>query len=416
MCYVDLCKAATYVPPVEESVLRHIAADIDDDLQEKVWDLLRHNNTTTSEQAAAAASSLGYTINQQTLVTDYLLARLRLDPKETLRNLVPSCLGENVPIIFKAALVKACLAITRDTNRLPWNPSISSMYSSLCTPLRKLFVQTLNAELGGGASKDINNGGPTVVKKTSMAGGYDGLSATTSSRMTSTTMTTTAARKDNYYSSGQQTELLQDMLKLFKADPLLALLGNDSDSVEDNAAIMTGMANLFQHPDHGIRQLASECLAKLHQSVNIQQWGPNKLRMMVNFWRISSQVVFVLAKQILDNKQGEEGLRSLLNLLMKLLSARNDFLSHHQVRGGLSRMEKERIANLNNDDRTRRRRGQMYVSAFRRQWPWKLQFWCHYAGLIRTCARTRSGVLDTCARRRDLRTRKRMCSSTTRLR
>lgn len=95
---------------------------------------------------------------------------------------------------------------------------------------------------------------------------------------------------------------------------------------------MTGMAFLFQHTDHGIRHLAAECLTKLHLSSNIRHWGP-QARMVINFWRISSQVVFILAKQILDNKQGEEGLKSLLNLLLKLLLARNEFLSNHQVSG-----------------------------------------------------------------------------------
>ena len=93
---------------------------------------------------------------------------------------------------------------------------------------------------------------------------------------------------------------------------------------------MTGMANLFQHYDQGLRQLASECLSKLHLANNIIHWGPEET-LMTNFWRISSKVVFVLAKQILDNKQGEEGLKSLLTLLMKLLAARNDFLGNNQA-------------------------------------------------------------------------------------
>ena len=105
---------------------------------------------------------------------------------------------------------------------------------------------------------------------------------------------------------------------------------------------MTGMANLFQHYDQGIRQLASECLAKLHLSANIARWG-HEANIMTNFWRISSKVVFVLAKQILDNKQGEDGLKSLLTLLMKLLVARNEFLDSNQERGSEGADVRERL-------------------------------------------------------------------------
>ncbi|KAG1087404.1 hypothetical protein G6F42_020621 [Rhizopus arrhizus] len=35
ICYVDLCKAATFIAPEEDSILRHIAADVEDVLKEK---------------------------------------------------------------------------------------------------------------------------------------------------------------------------------------------------------------------------------------------------------------------------------------------------------------------------------------------------------------------------------------------
>ncbi|KAI7858100.1 hypothetical protein BDC45DRAFT_434174 [Circinella umbellata] len=284
MCYVDLCKAATYVPPTDDCVLRHIAADIEDDLQEKIWDFSRN-----LAHDAAATVSLGYTIHQQALVTDYFLARLRLDPESTLQHLVPQILDENAPIIFKIALVKSCLEIARDDNKLPWNPSIASMYSSLCAPLRRVVIRTA----------------PSLAHS--------------------------------------RVELLQDLLRLFRTEPLLLLLGEDADDiVEDNAAIMTGMANLFQHYDQGIRQLASECLYKLHLPGNIARWG-HEADIMTNFWRISSKVVFVLAKQILDNKQGEDGLKALLTLLMKLLVARNEFLDSNQERASEGADVRERL-------------------------------------------------------------------------
>ncbi|KAI9005808.1 hypothetical protein CLU79DRAFT_712957 [Phycomyces nitens] len=298
VCYVDLCKAATYVPPTDESVLRHIVADIEDDLKDRVWDFSR------SAASEVASPNPDFYIDLKNLATEYLLARMRLNPKNALTDLIPPCLEENVPITFKFALVKACLAITQDEDRLPWNPTISSMYDPLCTILRRLFLQTIGIELGATLKLDLS----TIL-----------------SGQRKNTKKETAAMAQS------RIELLLDMLRLFKIDPLLALLASwFNDRVEQNTAFMTGVANLIQHPDQSVRHSAMECLAKLHTTSHISQWGPRNSN-VVNFWRISSQIVFALARQILDSKQSEESPKSLLELLMKLLIARNDFLRKYQV-------------------------------------------------------------------------------------
>ncbi|CAO3592087.1 unnamed protein product [Absidia cylindrospora] len=278
MCYVDLCKAATYIQPNDDSVLHHIAADIDGDLREKIWTNI---NETTS-------STLGYSIDQQALTTDYLLTRLRLDTKGTLATLVPSCLTDHAPIRFKLALVKACLAITEEDNHLPWNPSLEDMYDPLCSILRRLFIHAVGFELRQNS-----------VQQQQQSIHFD--------------------RKGN-------TELVQDILRLYKVNPLLALLNNDQ--VDENGPMMVCIANLFQHQDHTIGQCAIDCLSKLHNTSNITRWGPPPT-LMSNFWSISSQVIFSLARQMLDEKQNEEGVRSLLILLSKLLKSRSEFLRKH---------------------------------------------------------------------------------------
>lgn len=260
----------------------------------------------TTDSSASTATH-GYVINRLVLVTDYLLARLRLDPDNTMQQLVPQCLDDNSPLDYKLALVKACLDIAREENRLPWNPSLPSMYKSICSYLRKLSLQTMTMEF----VEDVGSASPWLTP--SMGSRKIGMD-----------------KRKNITTQGR-LELLEDLLRLFRADPLLALLGNDTDPAEDNGAIMTSMANLFQHSDQGIRQLAGECLAKLHLEENIIHWGSEQ-RIMIKFWRISSKVVFILAKQILDIKNDEDGLHSILDLLMRLFLTRNDFLRENQVR------------------------------------------------------------------------------------
>jgi neurofibromin 1 len=112
---------------------------------------------------------------------------LRLDTEDTLATLVPSCLNDHAPIRFKQALVKACLAIAEDDNALPWNPTLEKMYDPLCSTIRKLFTQAVGLELRQIAALHQHQ------------------------------QTATLNRKHN-------TELVQDILRLYKMDPLLALM------------------------------------------------------------------------------------------------------------------------------------------------------------------------------------------------
>lgn len=160
-------------------------------MREKVWDFSRTSAVDT------LSSSLGYTISHQALVTDYFLARLCLDPKKTLSTLVPTLLEDDVPTVFKQAFINACLTVALEEKTLPWNPTINSMYDSICAPLRRIFVQTVKVELSTSSSRsDISN-------------------------------TTSGSKKLN--SSGDKkplnvAALLQSMLKLFRLDPLCVLL------------------------------------------------------------------------------------------------------------------------------------------------------------------------------------------------
>ncbi|CAG8730319.1 10225_t:CDS:10, partial [Racocetra persica] len=78
-----------------------------------------------------------------------------------------------------------------------------------------------------------------------------------------------------------------------------------------------------------IRTTAAETLLELHNMELIEQWGP-KDRKMRNFWSISSQVMLVISRQILDFKERDEGTKYLLDLLLQLFNRRNEFLKAHK--------------------------------------------------------------------------------------
>lgn len=133
-------------------------------------------------------------------MTDYFLARLCLNPKKTLSTLVPTLLEDDVPVVFKQAFINACLSVILEEKTLPWNPTINSMYDSICAPLRRIFIQTVKQELSASSAlsrSDISSGATSGSKK--MNGGAD---------------------KKSQNVAG----LLQSILKLFRLDPLSALL------------------------------------------------------------------------------------------------------------------------------------------------------------------------------------------------
>lgn len=93
---------------------------------------------------------------------------------------------------------------------------------------------------------------------------------------------------------------------------------------------MVAITNCLRDHRPIVRDAAAECLIKLHAPDYIMAWGPSN-RFMECFWKISSQVVFTLAKQLLDTRERDEGLKKLLDLLGRLLLFRNEFLRLHQV-------------------------------------------------------------------------------------
>jgi neurofibromin 1 len=195
MCYVDLSKAATYISPKEEdSILRHIAADVENVLKEKIWNFSRSNSVDS------LTSSLGYTVSHQSLVTDYILSSIRLDSKKFFDMATTSLMAEETPIIFKHAFISTCVKIATDENPMPWCPTIKQLYPFMCQILRRIFVQIAKAEMSAPVARsDIS-------------------SATSGSRKTGN------GSGDKTLFRIQNSEgALRCILKLFRLDPLTAL-------------------------------------------------------------------------------------------------------------------------------------------------------------------------------------------------
>ncbi|KAI9491357.1 hypothetical protein BDB00DRAFT_874401 [Zychaea mexicana] len=306
ICYVDICKAATYVSKSDVSALRHIVPDIENELKEKLFDIQRPLIPDS------LMGNLGIIIDHRCLLADCLVAMFRLNPRGVIHSLFPTCLDDRAPTLFKMSLVKACLALAAEENRLPWNPPVSALYDSLCGPLRRLFLDFTSRDPAKSETSSQNttqsSGRKTIINPSSID---------------------KKKRDVRNLIVTERCELILDVLRLYQTDPKLAILGDNDDRYEQNASVMVAITNCLRDQRPIVRDAAAECLSKLHAPDYIVAWGSSS-RFIESFWKISSQVVFTLAKQLLDTRERDDGLKKLLDLLARILTLRNDFLRLHQ--------------------------------------------------------------------------------------
>jgi neurofibromin 1 len=345
--------------------LRHIVPDIESELKQKLFDLQQ------PLIADSLVSNLGIIIDHRCLLADCLVAMFRLNPRHVLRHLFPACLSDRAPTLFKISLVKACLAITSvDECNLPWNPTSAALYELMGGPLRKLLLEVTttrrdntatptsaksdisslaNSITSGGRKTNIISAATDKKKKDirynnnnsdSVSGGGGLLNNNGGSGASSSSSGGGGLANGGGGSNSDRLELILDLLRLYQNDPMLAIRGDSEDRYEQNAATMVAMATCLRENSTVVRDAAAECLFKLHSSEAIAEWG-NSDQFMEAFWKISSQIVFTVAKQLLDTRERNDGLKKLLDLLKKLLICRNDFLTLHQVKNWEKRKEKE---------------------------------------------------------------------------
>ncbi|KAG1471849.1 hypothetical protein G6F56_001890 [Rhizopus delemar] len=289
ICYVDICRAATYVSKDDMTAIRQIVPDIETELIDKLFDPYR---TISVDQRA---NSLGVNVDHQALMSNCIVALFRLDPERTVNKLIPSCFEFTAPAMFKTAVLKAAVAIVSEENKLPWIAPVSKLYEPLCSRIRALFLENVQRE-----NREKSDTGSQTLRKTGIR-----------------------PRRDTKAAVPERLESVLDVLHLYQTDPQFAILGDDAGRLEQNGALMVAIAKYTSDSNSTVKDAAVDCLIKLHDTEAIFLWGPSGL-FMESFWKISSQVLYTLAKQLLSEKN--RGLKSLLELLKRLLTLSNEFL------------------------------------------------------------------------------------------
>ncbi|KAI9310474.1 hypothetical protein BX666DRAFT_2126182 [Dichotomocladium elegans] len=325
ICYIDICKAATYVSDPEDSALRLLVPEVESELINKLFDI--HNPLI----ADSLMVNLGIVIDHHCLLADCLVALFRLNSEGTIPRLFPICLNERAPVLFKSSLIKACLILATDENQFPWNPSISVLYDYMCAPLRRLFIELsstrpeVNSHFSTASRKMAIN--PSIDKKKRMD---TRTTANYGNNFTATSAATSSTAEDT------QKYLLLEMLQLYQIDP------NNGDRFEQNLMMMVAITHTLRDPRPYVRDCAAECLIRLHSPDCVMAWGPSH-RYMEAFWRISSQVVYNIARQLLDTRESVTYIKKLLGILSKILAQRNDFLQLNEASWILGSDVRERL-------------------------------------------------------------------------
>eukprot|EP01113_Clastostelium_recurvatum_P009144 TRINITY_DN1436_c0_g1_i2.p1 TRINITY_DN1436_c0_g1~~TRINITY_DN1436_c0_g1_i2.p1 ORF type:complete len:2696 (+),score=879.69 TRINITY_DN1436_c0_g1_i2:238-8325(+) len=286
VCYVDICKAATFVSKSDMSALRYLVPSIELELRERLFD----------PKGDRAGSDVD-------LMTDCLVALFRISPRKALSTLFPDCIVAEAPLHFKMVLVKGLLRIVQEGDQLPWTPTISEVYATMCGPLRVLFLDFVQSARSYGALK-------TATDKKSKA---------------------------QFENVEKELEILTLLIKLFHHDPTLALSPLPSktaaQTIENTRSIMSGLSfcsSFFAIPE--LYQSAAQALLSFHTVTNIERWAypardqapqtPSTV-----FWEVEAAVNTGLASALIEQRDIKTSeIQHLVTLVEEILIRRNAFL------------------------------------------------------------------------------------------
>eukprot|EP01114_Cavostelium_apophysatum_P004552 TRINITY_DN1484_c0_g1_i2.p1 TRINITY_DN1484_c0_g1~~TRINITY_DN1484_c0_g1_i2.p1 ORF type:complete len:1402 (-),score=458.43 TRINITY_DN1484_c0_g1_i2:3446-7651(-) len=282
ICYVDICKAATFVSKSDMSALRYIAPAIESDLNERLFDPKNPYKNSEGEVDLE-------------LMTDWLAASYKLNSKKVASTLFVEFLKPESPAYFKLVLVKALQILEKEEASQPWNPSLAESYPTISSKLRGLFQEYV----GGLLQLD------TITDK----------------------------KKQTQIQADIPT--MQHMLELFKDAPDLPLFSSGtsaSHDIEVTKHLLVGICDCvsrFNLPE--LSDAAAETLLVLHQPKNIQKWSAKSV--IEGYWDVSSAVSTSLCNYLLKADSKPANTLKLITILEAIQKHRNDFLASQQAAG-----------------------------------------------------------------------------------
>jgi len=290
VCYVDICKASTYVNKGDMSALRFIVPAIETELKDRVF------NPSQLFKGADGNVDRG-------LMVDCLVALFRLSHRKVMASLFQDCLKPESPALFRMVLVECLLRIAREGSNLPWNPTISDVYKSHSGSLRDLYNMYAK-----NISRDYNTLSVASDKKS----------------------------QKQLEVLHFEVEILTKLTRLFHVNPSLPLFPGKQNglarNIDSTRSVLVGLAScVAQFELAELSERAQETLLELHQPENIERWCQDKQTPIQGFWEIALAVDIHLATVLIENKNlTVEQIQRLVTLLEEIHTQRNRFLDDYK--------------------------------------------------------------------------------------
>ena len=355
ICYVDICKASTYVSKTDASSgLRHILPSIESELKEIIF------NSQNLQNLAPTKKSENIIIEEGIMV-DFLFSLFYLSPRKIANSLLLDCMKSSNPL-FKKIFLNTLLKVARDKEKkLSWNPTISDIYNIHSPNIRQLFqemkallnehhdfhslqisnIQLLNSININNNRNDRRN---NVINASNMLSSNSGIGSNSiaSAPLTSSSKlhhSVDKKQKQQMEKVQQEVELLIKLIKLIQFEPNLAIFFNKSNpyEIDEIRQLLSGLCDCivkFELPL--LSEVAIQSLLEFHKLMNLNEWINNDLN---HFWILSSSILIHLTTFILFSAStssttpsssthiGNKNIYKLICLLESILQSRNEYLS-----------------------------------------------------------------------------------------
>jgi len=279
-CYVDFCKAATFVAKSDISALRYIPPAVDVDLNERLFNQqnpFKRGDGTVDEP----------------LMVECLKSFFYLSPRKIVNSLFTDCVASTSTPLFKRVFVDTLLQIANEQKTLEWNPTLSDVYSTHASNIRQMFDELL-----------------VSVRD------YEGTKNATDKK-----------GKLHFEKILGDIQIIIKLISLFKVDPALALYLKEDKHSEEVRRLLTGLSDcsiFYDIPE--LSNAATEALLVMHRPENIARWvnGGD------DFWSTTSSVTLILASIVIERSDlNSKTVAQSLSLLENILTLRNQFINIH---------------------------------------------------------------------------------------
>nr|KAJ3419272.1 Ras GTPase activating protein ira2 [Polyrhizophydium stewartii] len=304
LCYSDLCKAATFVNKTDGASLRILISSFETELKEKLFDPARPVVLSPDDDTAAM---------DEQLLSECLASLFKLNPLNTLRNVLPVLIEPGVPPLYRVLFIKCCANLVGDPSPLPWNPPIDV---ALADYIRHLFIEYVSRE------KPIEAKGKKVILR----------------------IRRNRRLRQIMAEESERSEIILNALSCWAASPTLAIVRDSTTiSTDELLSLLQAVTVCLVDPLESTRAAAARMLMRVFDPLFVPHWDgcrpdwradedsihPSEASMRT-VWRVSSAVLLSIARLLLDLHAVPEVdadiVKDVVTLLCDLLYSRNAFL------------------------------------------------------------------------------------------